>query len=69
MIHIQNSNDIKGIFLIGYERDSSKHQAENDAKMLQSTAYLMTIFHAKNIRVGIIASWSCRVPDLEPAIP
>ena len=59
----------KGFFWIGYERDCSKHEADHDAKMLQSTAWLMTILQAKNITVGIVASWSRRGPDLEPFIP
>jgi len=56
-------------FLIGYEFDSSKHEADHDVKMLQSIAWLMTILWAKNITVGIVSSWSCRGPDLESSIP
>ena len=35
---IQTDHNIKGIFLIEYERDSSKHEADYHAKMLPSTA-------------------------------
>ena len=65
----KTDRDIKGIFWRGYERDSSKHEAVHHAKMLQSTAWLMTILHAKNITVGIVASCSRRGLDLEPSIP
>ena len=60
--------DIKGIFSIGYECDSIEHEADHHAKMLPSTAWLMTILQAKTIMVGIDASCSCRGPDLEPSI-
>jgi hypothetical protein len=35
---IKTDHNIKRIFLIGYERDSSKHEADYHAKMLPSTA-------------------------------
>jgi len=65
----KTDRDIKGNFLIGYERDSSKHEAAHHAKMLQSTAWLMTILQAKNTTVGIVATCSRRDPDLEPSFP
>jgi len=65
---IKTDNNIKGIFLIGYERDSSKHEADYHAKMLTSKAWLMTIFDVKHTTVGIVATCSRRCPDLEPSI-
>jgi len=49
-------------------RDNSKQEADHHAKMLPSTAWLMTIFQSKNTTVGIVATCSHRVPDLEPSI-
>jgi len=50
------------------DRDRSKQEADHHAKMLPSTAWLMTILQAKNTTVGIVATCSCRGPDLEPSI-
>jgi len=61
-------SNIRGIFLIGYERDSSNHEADYHAKMSTSTAWLMTILEVKHTMVGIVATGSRRGPDLEPSI-
>jgi len=65
---MKTDHNIKGIFLIGYERDSSKHEADYHAKMLTSTAWLMTILEVNHTTVGIVATCSRRGPDLEPSI-
>ena len=65
---IKTDHNIKGIFLIGYERDSSKYEAEYHAKILPSTARLMTILEVKHTTVGIVATCSRRGPDLEPDV-
>jgi len=65
---IKADHNIKGIFLIGYEQDSSKYEADYHAKMLTSTAWLMTILEVKHTTVGIVATCSRRGPDLEPSI-
>ena len=47
------------------DRDSSLQEADHHAKMLASTASLMTILQAKNTTVGIDAICSRRGPDLD----
>jgi len=48
--------------------DSSKQEADHYAKNLPITAWLMTIFQAKNTTVGIVATCSRRGPDIDPYI-
>jgi len=51
---IKTDHNIKGIFLIGYERDSSKYEAEYHAKILPSTARLMTILEVKHTTLALL---------------
>ena len=48
-----------------WNRDSSKQEADHHAKILPSTAWLMTILQSKNTTVGIVATCSRRGPHLE----
>jgi len=50
------------------DRDSSNQEADHHAKMLPSTAWLLTTLQAKNTTVGIVATCNRRSPDLQLSI-
>jgi len=55
---IKTDHNVRGIVLIWYDRDSSKHEADYHAKVLTSTAWLITILKVKHTTVGIVATCS-----------